>query len=167
MLFFFAYLAYYSYYEHILHISYVLIRAYSCIFGTAHCCMFRAYFCIFKSASYGIFTLMHIQTYNTYICMLNAYLCTLLILQIHCIFFICIFVYISCIFGTACFGHISAYFNLPLCIFKLISVYLHLLCLPNQISLTKYSNCCWRAKLAFWQFRMALVVWPGILPEEL
>ena len=64
-----------------------------------------------------------------------------LIMHIYCIFLICIFVHISCIFGTAYFVHISTYFNLhvmaylPLCIFKLISAYLHLLCLPRPISL--------------------------------
>ena len=48
---------------------------------------------------------------------------------------------ISCILGSAYFLHISAYFNLhimaylPLCIFKLISAYLHLFCLPRPISL--------------------------------
>ena len=59
-------LAYYDYYAHILHICYVLICVYSCIFGTAYCCIFLAYFCISKSTYYAIFTLMHIQAYNTY-----------------------------------------------------------------------------------------------------
>ena len=57
----------YACYAHILHISYFLFCVYSCIFGTACCCIFRAYFCIFKFEYYAIFTLMHIQAYNTYL----------------------------------------------------------------------------------------------------
>ena len=64
----------------------------------------------------------------------------------YCIFLICIFAHISCMFGykkfgTAYFVYISAYFNLnvmaylPLCILKLISAYLHLLCPPRPIKL--------------------------------
>ena len=76
-----------------------------------------AYFCRFGT---------HIAVYFVHILGLFS-----LIMQIYCIFLTCIFVQISCIFGTAYFVHISAYFNLhimvylPLCIFKLILVYLH------------------------------------------
>ena len=87
--------------------------------------------CIFKHITHISAYKMHIYAYFR------------LIVHIYCIFLICIFVHISCIFGTAYFVHISAYFNLhimaylPLCIFKLISAYLHLLCLPRPISLIK------------------------------
>ena len=67
-IFFLHILAYYDYYKHILHILFLLICAYSCIFGSAYFSLFCLYFCIFKSAYYGIFTLLHIQAYNTYIC---------------------------------------------------------------------------------------------------
>ena len=62
-----------------------------------------------------------------------------LIMHTYCIFLIFIIVQISCILGSAYFMHISAYFNfyiiayLPLCIFKLISAYLGLLCFPRPI----------------------------------
>ena len=49
----------------------------------------------------------------------------------HCNLLICAY---SCMFGTAYFNlHIMA--NLPLCIIKLISAYLHLLCLQRPFSL--------------------------------
>ena len=85
--------------------------------------------CIFKHIT-------HISAYKMHI-----YVYFGLIMHIYCIFLICTFVHISCIFGIAYFVHISTYFNLhtmaylPLCIFKLISAYLHLLCLPRPISL--------------------------------
>ena len=132
------------YYTHILRISYLHIPAYSYIFGTAYYCISRAYFldlhiliCI-----QGHITLIHIQKYNTYFCIqMYIYAYFWLFMHIYWIFLICIFVQISCIFGTTYFMHISAYFNLhimacfPLCIFQLISAYLHLLCLPRPISL--------------------------------
>ena len=74
----------------------------------------------------------HIYAYNQHI---YAYFG--LIMHIFCIFLIFMFVNISCIFGTAYFVHVSAYSNLhmmaylPLCIIKLISAYLHLLCLQR------------------------------------
>ena len=83
----------------------------------------------------------HIYAYNQHI---YAYFG--LIMHIFCIFLIFMFVNISCIFGTAYFVHVSAYSNLhmmaylPLCIIKLISAYLHLLCLPGPISLINYQN---------------------------
>ena len=127
---------------HILHISRLLICAYSCIFCSAYCCIFRAHFCIFKYAYYGIFTLCifkHITHISAYKMHIYAYF--RLIMHIYCIFLICIFVHISCMYGTAYFVHISTYLNLntiaylPLCIFKFISAYLHLLCLFQGQSL--------------------------------
>ena len=86
-------------------------------------------------------------------------------MHIYCIFLIRIFVHISCIFGTAYFVdispclilHIMAY--LPLCIFKLISAYLHLLCLPRPISLINIQTaagaqrqCCFFRQPIFLSF---------------
>ena len=122
--------------------AYLWTSEYTCIFCTAYCCLFRAYFCIFKDTYYGImiFTLMHIQAYDTYLhtkaylCIFRAYYAHVLhISHMHiCAYFLhiryCIFL------------HISTYFNfdvmayLPLCTFKFISAYLHLLCLRRPIS---------------------------------
>ena len=114
----------------ILHILYCIL----------YCSIFYAYLnqhiiaylpsCIFKHMTHISAYKMHIYAYFG------------LIVHIYCIFLICIFMHISCIFDTAYFVHISAYFNLhvtaylPLCIFKLLSAYLHLLCLPRPINLT-------------------------------
>ena len=134
----------YAYYAHLLHISYLLVCEHSCIFCTAYCCIFYAYLnqhiiaylpsCIFKHMTHISAYKMHIYAYFG------------LIVHIYCIFLICIFMHISCIFDTAYFVHISAYFNLhvtaylPLCIFKLLSAYLHLLCLPRPMNLTNIQN---------------------------
>ena len=101
-------------------------------------CIFRAYF-----VHISAYLNMHIMAYFpscifkhiTNISANKMHICAYFGLIMH------IFVHISCIFGTEYLVNISTYFNLhvmaylPLCIFKLISAYLHLLCLPRPISL--------------------------------
>ena len=137
--------AYFSIVMLIMYIYYIVficlfvhIPAYLVLHIAAYFVHISAYLNLHVMAFYphAYSSMQHIYLHiSAYLCIFGAYYAHIL----HIL--ICMFVHISCIFGTAYFVHIYAYFNLhimaylPLCIFKLISAYLHLLCLPRPISL--------------------------------